>query len=418
MPKVQDVDKNAFEVVCKKLEGIKDELKHSHSLDILKSIITRYDEVNLKSESIIRHTQADQKADKKLNRLTYRIDELIFNSMCKALESMKHELKHCNSSDNLNTLIQHRSQINTDTNAVLRHITKNPTAQDKIIKLEIGIADHLRRKKQEITLSEQKNNEKADENIITERVNHPDMSELHTEHQLELSATDNTQSDKKASEANDSIVKHIVSKILTRKKQSKTPSVTFNTESISIHESDSSDHMNSTEHRDQTHSEDNSVNEPGLNFSQMKARELQLSQFDKLVKQLMIKRDEFHKRYPLELEDDGKKPYGAACQLVHKLTSYSQSYKDGMIDLKGFKDQATKEIREQRKGVLSEHRGCKEVMANILLALGTLGVGYVLAALFTQSFTPIKLNTSTVNQLDETLKTVEQSERTFEARIH
>ncbi|MBL7479047.1 hypothetical protein [Legionella bononiensis] len=417
MPKVQNVDKNAFEVVCKKLEGIKDELKHSHSLDILKSIITRYDEVNLKSESIIRHTQADQKANKKFNRLTCRIDELIFNSMCKALEGMKHELKHCNSSDNLNTLIQHRSQINTNTDAVLRHITKNPAAQDKIIKLEIGIAEHLKRKKQEITLSEQKNNEKTDENSITERVNYSEKSGLHTEHQLELSTTDKTQSDKKASETNDSAMKHIVSKILTRNKQSKTPKVTFNTESIIINESDSSDHMNSTEHRDQTHSEDNSVNEPGLNFQQMKARELQLSQFDKLVKQLMIKRDEFHKRYPLELDDDVKKPYGAACQLVHKLTSYSQSYKDGMIDLKGFKDQATKELREQRKGVLSEHRGCKELMANILLALGTLGVGYVLAALFTQSFTPIKLNTSTVNQLDETLKAVEQSERTFEARI-
>ncbi|KTD51204.1 hypothetical protein [Legionella quateirensis] len=417
MPKVHDVDKNAFEVVCKKLEGIKDELKHSHSLDILKSIIIRYDEVNLKSESITRHTQADQKADKKLNRLTYRIDELIFNSMCNALEAMKHELKHCNSSDNLNTLIQHRSQINTDTNAVLRHITKNPTAQDKIIKLEIGIADHLRRKKQEFSLSDEKSTQKTDENSIPERVNHSGMSELNRDHQLELSNKDHTQSDKKASEANDSVVKHIVTKIFTRQKIKRTSSVSFNLDPVLIPEHVSPDPLDSTEHRDQEHSVDASVNEQDLHFKQMKARELQLSQFDKLVNQLMNKRDEFHKRYPLDLDDDGKKPYGAACQLVHKLTSYSQSYKDGMIDLKGFKDQATKEIREQRKGVLSEHRGCKEVMANILLALGTLGVGYVLAALFTQSFTPIKLNTSTVNQLDETLKAVEQSERTFEVSI-
>jgi hypothetical protein len=89
-------------------------------------------------------------------------------------------------------------------------------------------------------------------------------------------------------------------------------------------------------------------------------------------------------------------------------------YKEGMMDLKMFKEQATKEIQEQRQGVLNEHRGCKELLANLLLVIGTLGIGYALAALYTQRFLPIKLNTHNAECMDEALKSVERVESGLE----
>ena len=58
--------------------------------------------------------------------------------------------------------------------------------------------------------------------------------------------------------------------------------------------------------------------------------------------------------------------------------------------------------------MLSTHRGYKELFANLLLAISTLGVGYLAAALFTQRFNPIKLNTDTVNTLDKAQEKIEE----------
>lgn len=83
------------------------------------------------------------------------------------------------------------------------------------------------------------------------------------------------------------------------------------------------------------------------------------------------------------------------------------------MPLNVFKAQTTQAIQRQRQGVLSEHRGCKELLANLLLAIGTLGIGYALAALYTQSFMPIKLNTQSVHCMEQALKSVEQCDSTI-----
>lgn len=137
-------------------------------------------------------------------------------------------------------------------------------------------------------------------------------------------------------------------------------------------------------------------------------REEQLSQYLKLLKRLEIQRDELHIRYPEESADDPTAAYGAASQLVNILKGYAESYKNEEIDLIRFKEHSSRVIQTKRNGVLREHRGCKEILTNLLLVLGTLGVGYLLAALFTKSFTPIKCNTKTVNMLNKTEETLDQ----------
>ncbi len=130
-------------------------------------------------------------------------------------------------------------------------------------------------------------------------------------------------------------------------------------------------------------------------------RERQLSVYTEWLKKLEEKRDELHARYPQDTEDDASKAYGAACQLVNILNGYIEQYKDQDITLKQFKENSSRVIQDKRQGVLSEHRGFKEILMNLLLAIGTLGVGYAIAAIFKQSLTPIKCNTATVNLLND-----------------
>lgn len=143
---------------------------------------------------------------------------------------------------------------------------------------------------------------------------------------------------------------------------------------------------------------------------EMKLREQKISQYTKLLKQLEIKRDEFHTRYPDDSCDDVSNAYGAACQLVNILNGYTESYKKQDINLTQFKENSSRVIQSRRNGVLGEHRGVKELLINLLLVIGTLGIGYAFAALFTQSFTPIKCNTDTVNRLNETKKKLDEVE--------
>lgn len=135
-------------------------------------------------------------------------------------------------------------------------------------------------------------------------------------------------------------------------------------------------------------------------------RETQLTEFTKYLKQLMAKRDQFHNDYPKDPPENPHKIYGAMNLLVQSLEQSAESYKSGVIDLDQFKSDTTQAIRDKRDGVISQHRGSKEILVNLLLAISTLGIGYLLAALFTRSFTPIKVNTDSVNQLDETKEAV------------
>jgi hypothetical protein len=400
MRQVSEQDKKVYEGQYKKLEGIKEELKHSHSLDILQAIIIRYNLVNVKSEEVIRYTIADHKAGKKLNKIESRIDQLIFDALYKELEKMKHELRHCNSLDQLDTLVQHHAKINTDTDAVLRHITKNSAAQAKILKLEKGIAEQLFNKKKEFSPKQETTELISDESTSTD-------SGENDQCRADTLVVENTR-------LSDTIPHIEPEDPLIAVKYADNPPIHQDPVSAVSPVINTSNSNIIMEAKPPIKPVDEMTKTCLLTIQQKKERELQLGQFDKVLKQLVGKRDEFHLSYPKECCDDVTKAYGAAYQLVKKLTGFSHSYKEGIMDLKMFKEQATKEIREQRKGVLSEHRGCKELVANLLFAIGTLGVGYALAALYTQSFLPIKLNTHTVDCMDKTLKSVEQVERGLE----
>lgn len=403
MRQVSEQDKKVFEGRYKKLEGIKEELKHSHSLDILQAIIIRYNLVSVKSEEVIRYTIVDHKAGKKLNKIEGRIDQLIFDALYKELEKMKHELKYCNSLDQLDTLVQHHAKINTDTDAVLRHITKNPAAQAKILKLEKGIAEQLFNKKTKFSPKQEIPELISDESTSTDL----GANDLNDPHGTDALVVENT----RLSES----IPHIEpEEPLIAVKYADNPPIHQDPVSAVSHVINTSNSNIIMEAKPPIKPVEDKTKTGFLTIEQKKERELQLGQFDKILKQLMGKRDEFHLNYPKESCDDVAKAYGAAYQLVKKLTGFSHSYKEGMMDLKMFKEQTTKEIQEQRKGVLKEHRGCKELLANLLLVIGTLGIGYALAALYTQRFLPIKLNTHTAECMDEALKSVELVESSLE----
>ena len=148
--------------------------------------------------------------------------------------------------------------------------------------------------------------------------------------------------------------------------------------------------------------------EDQYNAKVVQVREQQLSQYAEIITKLEAKRDEFHSRYPEDSIDDVSKAYGAATQLINILNGYAQSYKIQEIDLEQLKENSSRVIQEKRNGVLGEHRGFKELMSNLLLAIGTLGIGYAVAALFTQRLTPIKCNTDTTNILVETEKVLDE----------
>ncbi len=135
-------------------------------------------------------------------------------------------------------------------------------------------------------------------------------------------------------------------------------------------------------------------------------RETQLTEFTRYLKQLAAKREQFHKDYPKDPPENPNKIYGAMSLLVQSLEQSAESYKSGAINLDRFKADTTQTIRDKRDGVISEHRGCKQILINLLLAISTLGVGYLLGALLTRSFTPIKVNTDSANQLDDTQEAV------------
>ncbi len=391
-------DKKAFDAQYKKLEGIKEELKHSHSLDILQGIITRYNSVYVASEEVIRHNKANQKALKKLSKLESRIDQLVFDALYKELETMKHELKHCTGLEQLDTLSQHHKKISTNEDSVFRHITKHSSAQEKILKLEKKIVDQLHGKKKEFTGVH---------------------FELSSDIPDTKNATDNSKpvEPEQQSEINDVLVDKVhaeaIDFVVQQTNVSSEQDVLISDDSV--HLTPSTIDIPDTKKTGEEHntSIEDSANNQSVLLQQKKMRESQLAQFDKIVKKLASKRDDFHLRYPKDSCYDMTKAYGATYQLVKNLSGFSESYKEGIMPLNVFKAQTTQAIQRQRQGVLSEHRGCKELLANLLLAIGTLGIGYALAALYTQSFMPIKLNTQSVHCMEQALKSVEQCDSTI-----
>jgi hypothetical protein len=135
-------------------------------------------------------------------------------------------------------------------------------------------------------------------------------------------------------------------------------------------------------------------------------REEQLGRYLYWLNQLKIHHYNLHQQHPNDSRDDPSTAFGAAYQLLNILNGYALSYKNQEIDLECLKKNSSRVIQERRNGVLGQHRGSREILTNLLFALGTFGIGYALAAFFTQSFTPIKCKTNTVNILDATEETL------------
>lgn len=116
---------------------------------------------------------------------------------------------------------------------------------------------------------------------------------------------------------------------------------------------------------------------------------------------LREKCEELHQRYPQDDATDLTTAFGTATRLITTLNSYLDQYHRQEIELAEFNQLASAEIRNNVNGVLGQHRGIKEILINLLFAIGTLGIGYALAALFTQRFNPIRCQTDSVTILGE-----------------
>ena len=145
--------------------------------------------------------------------------------------------------------------------------------------------------------------------------------------------------------------------------------------------------------------------------AEYRQREKQLSQFNHLIAQWQIKKTKFHLDHPDHLKKDTNQAYGAVNDLITQLDSYAVAYKNSELSLKDFKRKSTGVIQECRYGVLKNHRGYKEVITNLLFAIGTIGIGYALASTYSGTFTPIKCNTDSANKLQETQISVDAIQR-------
>ena len=142
-------------------------------------------------------------------------------------------------------------------------------------------------------------------------------------------------------------------------------------------------------------------NSADLGSPEREKRKAQLATFHKLLENLRAKRSEYETRYPKDNTKDTSKPYGALNELINKLSMQAESYQHATCSLQDFKNNSTKFIRTARTGVLSEHRGCKQILTNILLCIATLGIGYLLAMAITKSISPLKVKTDTVERIDK-----------------
>jgi len=126
-----------------------------------------------------------------------------------------------------------------------------------------------------------------------------------------------------------------------------------------------------------------------------------IKDFNLWFNKLKEKCEELHQRYPQDEADDLTTAFGTATQLIATLNGYLERYNRQEIELAEFNQLASAEIRNNVNGVLAQHRGIKEILINLLFAIGTLGIGYALAALFTQRFNPIRCQTDSVTILGE-----------------
>lgn len=135
-------------------------------------------------------------------------------------------------------------------------------------------------------------------------------------------------------------------------------------------------------------------------------RKQQLTKFYGMLEELRKKRADFEQRYPKDNPHDKSKPYCAINELITTLYSHAKSYEKLKTNLSEFKESSSKLINDTRKGVLGQHRGCKEILTNLLLFIGTLGIGYLLAAAITRSLNPIKVNTNSVEKINVAAETI------------
>jgi len=89
------------------------------------------------------------------------------------------------------------------------------------------------------------------------------------------------------------------------------------------------------------------------------------------------------------------------CQAIRK---NSELYANNKMTIDQFRTTSLSAIGVARgidleTGVLSKHRGCKEILLNLAFAIVTLGIGYVAAALIRKSFLPFTVDTDSRKKL-------------------
>ncbi len=139
-----------------------------------------------------------------------------------------------------------------------------------------------------------------------------------------------------------------------------------------------------------------------VDYEEQRRRHNQLRPYALSLELLRRKRDNLGRRYLESKNYNFLGAYNDMDALIKALNGFSTSYELCEMNLGDFKRLSAELIQNNIDGSLGKHRGYKEILVNLLLALGTLGVGYAIAALFTQSLTPIKCNTDSANILHGT----------------
>lgn len=333
-------------------------------------------------------------------------NKVIFNEVYKDLEQIRKDLKKCKTEEDYNPILDRYTQIDTKSKAIIAHITSNKSANKKLVDLEgkiavlivsLNIKFELEQPENELeikkhhTSKEDTSNEEHKKHSKRKSVKHKAIDWDNIAHKLmhSMPLHDGAHHTDPTLEA--TIKPQTELKIEVRIESSIDHSIPLQSE-----------HSVETVAEPKIEATENSIHQQCVANAERNIRENQLRQYSQFLKQLEEKRDEFHQRYPDDLDDDVTKAYGAACQLLNILYGYAESYKNQDINLDEFKEHSSRVIKDRRNGVLGEHRGYKELLTNLLLAIGTLGIGYAIAALFTQSLTPIKCNTKTTNLLVDT----------------
>jgi len=155
----------------------------------------------------------------------------------------------------------------------------------------------------------------------------------------------------------------------------------------------------------------------GLSDEKKKSFETQLNKIDALLLIKLNRQGELEyvmkniEALETKLDRFKKLPDQQACEVADTLCKaikdYSKQYGNGQLTKEDFKTKSQDAITVARdNGVLSKHRGCKQILLNLAFAIVTLGLGYVAAALIRHTFSPLKVGTDSskrLHSLDEQL---------------